>query len=155
MTQLYSTSIEPLWSKARDIRSAVGELLMHYPTQLRSAAMMAASELVENAIKFGEKVPSAPSIFFTLSAQDDELRIETRNGCTKPALVDELAARLDRLAQVADKSSLYIARLEELLADPDDTGRLGLYRIAFEGEFELEYCYRDEVVTVTALRRIE
>jgi len=42
-----------------------------------------------------------------------------------------------------------------LLAHPDESGKLGVYRIGFEGGFELACEYTKSVVTVTATRNAD
>jgi hypothetical protein len=47
-------TFRPMWPNVRKIRHEVGIALERCPAELRSAAMMTASELVENAIKYGD-----------------------------------------------------------------------------------------------------
>ena len=60
---------------------------------------------------------------------------------------------MQELAGAADKQALYLARLEELLANAEESGKLGIYRIGFEGGFDLQLDYTNHVVTVTATRK--
>jgi hypothetical protein len=146
-------SFPPIWPNVREIRERVGAALDACPAQLRSAAIMTSSELVENAVKYGESVPAAKAVTFVLDASAEGLSIRVVNGSTNTAGVAELKRRVNELHCAADKQALYLARLEELLANPDDSGRLGVYRIGFEGGFDLRLEYRDEVVTITATRK--
>jgi hypothetical protein len=145
-------TIQPLWATVRAVRTEIGERLVSCSTALRSAAMMTASELLENAIKYGESVPQAEWISFSLQASEDRIRIQVVNGSTNRAGVDVLLARVEELASVSDKSALYLNRLQELISNPEESGRLGLYRIAFEGGFDLSCEYAEGVVKVTAVR---
>jgi hypothetical protein len=113
---------------------------------------MVSSELVENAVKYGEEVRAAPSISLSLALTHEKLIITVRNGCDDPAGAKELERRIREISEAPDKSALYMARLEQLLADPLDSGRLGLYRIAFEGQFDLQFDYADKVVSIIATR---
>jgi len=146
-------TFSPMWPNVREIRERVGAALEHYPAQLRSAAIMTSSELVENAVKYGESVPAAKGGTFVLESNADGLSIRVANGSTNAVGVAELKRRVTELNSAVNKEALYLARLEELLANPDDSGRLGVYRIGFEGGFDLRLEYRDEVVTVTATRK--
>ena len=47
---------------------------------------------------------------------------------------------------------MYFSRLRELVNEPNQGSKLGIYRIVFEGEFDLEVAFADEVVTVSAKR---
>jgi hypothetical protein len=148
-------TFQPMWPNVRKIRQEVTTALGAYSRELRSAAVMTAAELVENAIKYGESVPAAESVSFLLQTNPGQLRIRVVNGSTNLAGVAELARRVNELTRAADKQALYLTRLEELLADGDQTGKLGVYRIGFEGAFDLECDYRDSVVTVTATRDVD
>jgi hypothetical protein len=113
---------------------------------------MTASELVENAIKYGESVPGAPTVTFALEATGRRLSIRVINGSTNTLGVAELERRVKDLASAPNKEALYLARLEQLLEHAEDSGKLGLYRIGFEGGFDLAFDYRNDVVTMTATR---
>ena len=110
-------------------------------------------ELVENAIKYGESVPAARTVTFSLEATSGEVRIRVANGSTNAHGVAELGRRVEEVRGAADKQALYLARLEQLLAEADESGKLGIYRIGFEGGFDLECDYSNEVVTMTATRK--
>jgi anti-sigma regulatory factor (Ser/Thr protein kinase) len=145
-------TFEPMWPNVRDVRERVGSALQECPAQLRSAAVMTSSELVENAIKYGESVPAAQTVTFVLEATPQRLCIRVVNGSTNTLGVAELQRRVQELRGAADKQALYLARLEELLQDADESGRLGIYRVGFEGGFDLQLDYTNNVVTVTATR---
>jgi hypothetical protein len=145
-------SFEPMWPNVRKIRQQVAATLEACGQGLRSAAVMTAYELVENAIKYGESVPGAPTVTFALEATGRRLSIRVINGSTNTLGVAELERRVKDLASAPNKEALYLARLEQLLEHAEDSGKLGLYRIGFEGGFDLAFDYRNDVVTMTATR---
>jgi hypothetical protein len=147
-----SVSLPHTWDHIRQIRSRVGEALQNAEPALRSAAIMVTSELMENAVKYGEEVPNAKQITVTLETSASAIVITVSNGSSDARAVDALARRVDEIMSAPDKSVLYLARLEELLADPTEMGKLGLYRIAFEGEFDICFSYENQVVTMIASR---
>ncbi|WP_437819718.1 hypothetical protein [Sorangium sp. So ce1078] len=130
------------------------EALAQYPGALVDAAAMTACELLENAIKYGEEVPAARAIVFTLSLVEGSVDIVVVNGCTDRSSVDRLLCRIQSLRDASNKAELYVERLQELLVGPSESANLGIYRIALEGGFALDATYADEVVTVTATRRL-
>jgi anti-sigma regulatory factor (Ser/Thr protein kinase) len=146
-------SFAPMWPNVREIRERVGSALEECPAQLRNAAIMTSSELVENAIKYGESVPAAETVTFVLEATPDRLFIRVVNGSTNAIGVAELQRRVQEVHGAGDKQALYFARLEELLANAEESGRLGIYRVGFEGGFDLQLDYTNNVVTVTATRK--
>lgn len=147
-----SSSLPHTWDHIRKIRKQVGEALEGYDPALCSAAMMVASELIENAVKYGEAVSAAPTISMSLALTPDKLVIAVQNGCGDIESVRALERRIREISEAPDKSTLYMARLEELLNDPLESGKLGLYRIAFEGEFDLHFDYTHKVVSIVATR---
>ena len=88
-----------------------------------------------------------------LEATPERLCIRVVNGSTNTVGVAELQRRVQEVHGADDKEALYFARLEELLADADEGGRLGIYRVGFEGGFDLQLDYTNNVVTVTATRK--
>ena len=146
-------TFEPMWPNVREIRQRVANVLETCPAQLRSAAIMTSSELVENAIKYGESVPGAKTVTFLLEATPEVLFIRVVNGSTNAPGVAELERRVDELRRSEDKQALYLTRLEQLLANAEESGKLGIYRIGFEGGFDLQLDYTNDVVTVTATRK--
>src|SRR5262245_17573218 len=90
-------SLEPTWPNVREIRRRVDIALEACPSQLRSAAIMTSSELVENAIKYGESVPAARTVTFMLEATTEEVFIRVVNGSKNPGGVAELQRRVQEL----------------------------------------------------------
>jgi hypothetical protein len=152
MRMLVNINFPHTWQHTRTVRKCVGDALAADDPDRRSAAMMAASELVENAIKYGEEVPQAPGITFAMLQDAEGMRIEVCNGSTDIEGIGRLERRVAEIASTPDKAALYMARLEELLAQPLESGKLGLYRIAFEGQFDLQCRYANNVVTMIATR---
>ena len=146
-------NVPPAWPNIRLLRFKVGEALEDYPDDLRTAAMMAASELMENAIKYGEAPPSAPEIGFSMIGDAERVSIEVANGSTQTS-ARVLRERVAELSRVADKRALYVERLTWLLVHPAEAGQLGLYRIAYEGRFDLDASYSGGIVTVIARRGV-
>src|ERR1041384_3846805 len=105
----------PMWPSVREIRQRVG------------AALMPASERVENAIKYGESVGGAQTVTFVLDVTPAQLSIRVVNGSTNAQGVAELERRVEELRSAPDKQALYLTRLEQLLADADESGKLGIY----------------------------
>ena len=113
---------------------------------------MVASELLENAIKYGEAVPTAPEIAFIFTLSEEELRIVVANGAYGGRNVQRLQQHVAALKDAENRVALYTARLQALLAEPNQVTGLGIYRIGLEGGYELECTYENNVVTVIATR---
>jgi anti-sigma regulatory factor (Ser/Thr protein kinase) len=150
--ELLNSSLPHAWDQIRKIRKSVGEALQGFDPALSEAAMMVTSELIENAVKYGEEVPSAREIQLSMSTDHGQLVIIVSNGCADLHGVKQLQQHVQEIADAPDKSALYMGRLEQLMSHPNESGKLGLYRIAFEGEFDLKLTYHDHIVAVTATR---
>ena len=149
---LVSVSLPHTWDHIRQIRGRVAEALKDADESLRSATVMVTSELLENAVKYGEAVPTARNISVSLKVTETSIVIRVTNGSADAGAVATLARRVDEIMSAPDKSVLYFARLEELMSEPTETGKLGLYRIAFEGRFDIRLSYKNQVVTMIATR---
>jgi hypothetical protein len=146
-------NVLPVWQRVRTIREKVGEVLAGYSDEVRSAAMITASELLENAVKYAEQRTPLDSVTLELALNESSVRIKVSNAASAEAAL-ELDRRINEIEHSADKEALYLARLETLLSTPSELGKLGLYRIAFEGGFGLASERVNGVVTVTATRSL-
>lgn len=151
MTRRLELTIPPTWQFVRQIKRKVEEFLAEHPESLRYSAGMVASELVGNAIKYGELTPQ-PTI--CVSVTDTQVEIEVKNAVKSPEHLSQVQMRLDQMAHSEDRAAFYLKRLQELLMDTpkNQGGQLGLYRIGYEGDFNLSYKYTDHVLTIRATR---
>jgi hypothetical protein len=143
------------WNWIEAVRRAVGEELRDCDSSLREAAVMVASELAENVVKYGEPVPGHDSGRIQVSTDDNVLRIVSTNGVLSPERVHKLSAQLTALRESDDPEALYVDRMRDVLEAPahSDT-RLGLHRIVCEGKFMLSESYTNGILTITAERSL-
>lgn len=151
---LIDVTIQPIWHLVRSIRQRVDEALEGYAPALRVAAVMTASELVENAIKYGDGAAPQAGVRFSLGVGSNLLRLQVVNASMNRVRVGELLARIHEIERSADKEALYLRRVAQILSRPGASGNLGLYRIALEGGFALGCSYEQGIVTVSATREI-
>ncbi len=150
-------NVPNIWQHVREVRRQVASALQGLPAEVREAAEMTASELVENAIKYGDSVQDCPDVRLSLRISDEAITIEVANGVRSPELLGELLSRLEAISASQDREQLYLDRLQVLMSDPHASGKLGLYRIGFEGKFDLSHEFESgrEVLKVKATRRME
>ena len=151
---LLDMPVRTVWSEVAAVRDRVQELLGDVPEAVRTAAVMTASELVENAVKYGESVPGAENASVVVEKDGEHLRIVVENGVAAAETVEDLMRHVERVTNAEDKTKLYVERLRELMTSGGGASKLGIYRIACEGGFDLECTYAGQVVTVTASRRV-
>ena len=150
----YSQEIPVAWHHIREARTLVHEALTAHDRSLRDAAGMTLSELLENALKYGEAVPGMPGASYTLLVEPAYVELQVSNGLSSEQSLTELKTRIDAIAAAPDKQALYIERLEEIMNNPSVGGQLGLFRIACEGGFDLSYRFEPPILTVTARRSL-
>ncbi len=151
----FKVSLPGNWQHVRQVRERIVEVLNDLPEATRRAAAMAAAELLENAVKYGEEVESLADIHFSLEREDERVVIQVMNGTRNRPGVEELRARISEIMASEDREGLYMRRLTQLLENPNESGKLGIYRIGFEGGFDLALSYEQGVVTVIAQRGLQ
>lgn len=152
---LVKFTIPPAWRMIDEVRGRIAaDTVIKNDAELLDATTMACSELLENAVKYGYHEPDAEPVTLQLRVTDDELRIEVRNGLGDPGDLERLVEIVDRLRD-GDPAELYNQRLIEIAMNPEtDSGRLGLFRIAYEGGFRLARRTEGRSVIIIAIREL-
>lgn len=136
------------------VRDAALETLRTAPADLRTAGILAAVELAENALKFGGPVPGTAEANLRLCYGSTDLRVVSENGAS-PERFRRVSELVDKIAACTDRQLLYVERLNSLLQSTANDGvGLGLIRLAHEGGFELSCSYQEPLLTVRAVRPI-
>lgn len=153
-----SLCITPTWSILKEVEEKTEEFMKKRVTSrdVIEATIMCTAELVENAIKYGSANTGHNNITFDLSTHDDTIYIKVSNGIKDDLDVKNVKLHIDKVRTSDDPSKLYTDRLMELMENiKPGISQLGLYRIAYEGEFKLDYSYKDKILTVTAVRKLK
>ncbi|MCP4111425.1 MAG: hypothetical protein GY749_38835 [Desulfobacteraceae bacterium] len=151
----FSHKINPLWDSVKMIREEVESSLKMYKEELAEASKMTASELIENAVKHGSSPDNGSGIQFEFSANSSRIKMEIINKINSEEDYEVLKDNIDQIRSSDNPEELYISRLCELMEDTKlNKSRLGLFRIAYEGEFKLNYTFENNIVTVVAVRDI-
>jgi len=151
-----SLSITPTWSILKEVREKTGDLMKKKGAgkDIIESTIMCAVELVENAIKYGASSAGGNTITFDLSTKSDTVVIKVSNGVRDECDAGNVKSHIDRIKVSGDPGRLYTERLQQLMENPrPGESQLGLYRIAYEGEFALDYKYGDGILTVAAERK--
>ncbi len=148
-------TIPTVWEELRSVRAQVAEHLKTADDDLRDAAVMAASELAENALKYGHPVPGAEESRLRLELRGDALTVTCSSGVSDPSVAHSTLERIAVIRASPDKYGLYVARMREMLGQVRPSGtstQLGLYRICGEGDFELHGELDGNVFRISATR---
>ena len=152
-----SFTIKPTWSIIKKIQERTVNYMESRGKnkELTEATMMCVTELIENAVKYGAETAKGENIEFDLRVHDDKIQITVSNGVSAKEDLNNVIEHIVKIQKSDNPSELYTQRLKELLEDTKPTvSQLGLYRIAYEGEFLLDYKFNDNMLTIIAERNI-
>ena len=148
-------SIEPACKTIIQIEAEIKNQFKTDDRKLFKATAMVVSELIENAIKYRKSQDSAESIDFTFAATDNIITIIVTNPVKDDIHINEFKEHIKRIQNSNNPEELYTNRLRELIEKRDEKkAQLGLYRIAYEGKYNLSYKYDNQILTVTAVRNL-
>jgi hypothetical protein len=148
-------SITSTWSIIKDVQDKTERLLNEHGASrdITEAIIMCASELLENAIKYGSSADNTNRVSFDLGIRDGMIQLSVSNGIEDEADVRNVKLHIERIRNTDNPGELYTERLKQLLENPKPgISQLGLYRIAFEGECTLDFTYRDGILIMRAER---
>ncbi len=140
--------VPPLWDEIERVRETTCKFLrgrkLHQDTV--DALAMVVCELTENAIKYGEYAEGG-QVAVSIVHRPRSILIEVKSPLSERATKD--LASMDQMIQWIrgrqDPFEAYLARLQEISTQDlyDKESRLGLARIAYEGQSILDF-YIDE-----------
>ncbi len=156
MDRAINFTITPVWAIIEHIRKKISsELSAELDQSIVDAATICAVELVENAVKYGESVPNMQYIQFSLNYQHNTIEVRVSNGVVNPEDLKTVTDTIDAINAGSDPDQLYLKRLTALMESQGlSRSQLGIYRIASETGFVLQYEVVDNSITVIATRKV-
>ncbi len=154
---IISLSIAPTWSILKEIQQMTEDLLKkkNAGAETIDAAIMCATELVENAIKYGSSNAGQSNIIFDLMVKD-AIYITVSNGVKEEKDIQNVKFHIEKIQKTNDPAKLYTDRLMQLMEnEKPGESQLGLYRIAYEGEFKLDCTCQNAIITIRAEKNIK
>jgi len=152
-------SVIPEWERIDMLRNTTREFLTehHVENDDTDAVVMIASELAENAIKYGNFAPE-DTIRFSIDVADRRITIEVENKIDRDG--NAHWKNLDRTIQwirgFQTPFQAYIERLKQVSTSKNDESGLGLVRIAYEGQGILDFFInRADQVAVSAVYQLQ
>lgn len=136
--------IGPEWKSIDRLHSTIarGAGAVPLDEQLCQTLAMVASELVENAVKYGDwsrAKMAALAVSPRATPAGDVIDIEVTNPIRSEAEHEAVQATLAWISGFASPREAYIARIRELAEEVEpEQNRLGLVRVAYEGGCQLE-----------------
>ncbi len=152
----FKLRIDPEWNIIQKIKELINadEVLAARGRDYREAALLAAIELVENSLKYSDGEKPQP-VEFSFETENGVCEIRVKNTAHNAENREALFRTLKRI-QSSNPFDLYVERLEQIRDNPDGFSRMGLIRVAYEGEFSLD-CETgdDDTVTIVARRPLD
>ena len=117
------------------------------------AIAMVTGELLENALKYGDWVRGNRAVFrLRVAGSEGSIAVSVQNPLKDDGQAANLVKTIEWIASFAKPEAAYRARMLQIAQEDSDTtpSRLGLVRIAFEGNCRIDAKVADNAVTVTA-----
>lgn len=150
---IHELRIPLAWHWIERVRETVAGVLDGQPDDLRDAAVMVASELAENLVKYGHSTDGEDSGRVAIEVSDGFVTITSENGTSREQ-AEKVLTLVRSIEGSPDVQSLYVSRLMSMAAAPGDgASELGLLRIAFEGGFDITASYQAPRLRLVARRR--
>ncbi|MBN2737460.1 MAG: hypothetical protein JXR70_10805 [Spirochaetales bacterium] len=151
----FEYTITPAWEVVKTVDKKIKEIFTPNNDELLTATSMVVSELIENAVKYGEENGECRSIDFKFHTESHRIIIQVTNPVRAKDKLDIFKRHIREIEESTNPLELYTRRLQELMENPGiKKTQLGLYRIAYEGQFKLSYMLKDNILTVEAVRDI-
>lgn len=146
----FSIQIEPEWNMIKKIKERIfaDKYIKSKGRDFQDAVVLTAIELLENALKYSEGKNAKP-VLFDLNIDENNCQIKVTNTCKNEKNIQALMSALENLRN-GDAFAMYVERLEQLKDNPDGFSRMGLIRIGYEAEFQLEAQQDGDQLTITA-----
>ncbi len=146
--------IPSLWDLLPKVRDEVSDHLAQLPEDVREDAVMAVSELVENAIKYARPLPGGDAAALCIELSPKALVLKVSSLVRSPEAARATLDRVRVIQQAPSRFELYQKRLRDLAQSPTGSAQLGLFRVASEGEFDLDCRFQNDLLQITATREL-
>lgn len=151
-----SYSISPDWDNVEIYSEKAGDIFKEKSINLAHAVLMVSSELLENAIKYGEYPSDKDVIKYELNGNDKSISIAVTNKVKSEDDVKKVEKFVADICDCDDKFDLYTERMMDLKKNrKDGESMLGFYRIAYEGKFDIDCKHEKGIMTIIAKRNLK
>lgn len=155
MPEILKVTMPPVWEQIDELRSRCESFLLGHGVHpdVAQAVAMVTSELGENAAKYGT-YQGAETMDVKVSLTPARITVEVRNPVS-PDQAEQLGL-LDRTIQwirgFQDPFQAYLERMREVSGQSlaSSESRLGLVRIAYEGQSALDFFVGDDNILVVS-----
>lgn len=151
----FTMEIFPYWAVIFQIKKQISLNLKGYPKSFVDSAEITASELLENAIKYGGGPAADSKVGFEMEVSEFNAKIRVTNLIGSREHLQNFERIMNRIRSSENRKILYTQRLKEILENPHTSRcELGLYRLALDPRYELNYVLDNEKLMLIAEARL-
>lgn len=151
-------SLAANWDSAVLVREQTAAVMREkgFDNAVTEAVTMCITELTENAIKYGTDAENGTQIQAQVTHDQNHIVVSVSNHTDSERKLHTLTKTIDALRGDQSPGELHIQRLREIMKNPKrGSSRLGIYRIAYEGDFSVSYQLEDGLLTIVATRKLD
>jgi len=146
----YNFLIKPDINEGELIKYKIIEKLNINNTHLLHQIEMTFSELIENAIKYSDK--NINNNIEVLFEYNGFIKITVSNYIEEEQNIKNLIQIIEKIKHINKKDNLYFKRIQEIIErEKHGESQMGLYRIFYEGEFDLDYKIEYSINKITII----
>lgn len=145
------------WHSTVSVRARTASRLKAegWDSDIIDAVTMCITELTENAVKYGIDAETDSKIHAEVIRDGNQIVVRVSNRVEKNRKFKSLIKAIEELHSTENPEELHLERMKEILYNPKKgSSKLGIYRIAYEGNFSINCKIEDGVLTVFAVHSI-
>lgn len=151
----WKCSFHPKWDYIKKIRKKVYFLVKKIDASIAEETKLVASELCENAVKYSNAIEKN-KIFFEIKIDSDNITIAVTSNFITDNDVNQLTNEIEQINSSENPEKFYKDRLLFIIENKcTKNSKLGIYRIAYETKYKLNYQLYNSSIKVIATRNLK
>ncbi len=148
--------IKPEYKAISEVKALFSDKLVAEGIPFSYDIEMGFTELMENSIKYSQETPDYNDISVKITLDNRILVITLSNYVKTDDDVRSLTTIINRINEYGKTLNLYLDRINEIISqDGIGKSQLGLYRIAYEAEFDITYDMIDnKKIAITIKKKV-
>lgn len=145
--------VPTLWEIVRDLRKRVTANLTSLPEEVRDGAVLTATELAENLVKYAVQDPLDPPTL-SVNLEENVLAIRSENIIPTEIHGANVIKVVKTIADHPDPMELYAEAIAETLDRRVSGSQQGFFRIAAIAEFQIDASIVGNKLVIVATRNV-
>ncbi|MBP7553070.1 MAG: ATP-binding protein [Spirochaetes bacterium] len=137
------------------VKHSIKERLNVMDVNLLHQIEMVVSELLENSVKYCPPENNNQDIKLQFINDNKTVKIIVTNNIKSTDDKKNIEETIGKIQNSPESNNLYLERIREILYQKEHgKSQMGLYRIVYEGEFEITYSIDDDKLSITAVKNL-